>query len=313
MQRLFKVIFVNIFSIIILLCTVEVIFTVSNYNSEKIDKELNYKKSNIKKKYTFSEYIMEQKIKFEPEADYILDYEFRKPALPKETNKKGILLLGCSFTYGQFLDNKDAFHSILSKQTNRSVYNLGISGGSPRETLFLLRNRKDLKNIIPNKDIKYVIYTYIPDQERRLYTDIREIVPSFRLKNKGKALEYYTHNKFIHASNIYRNFSNLYYEYLVGEEESFALFSLYLSEISKEVKNIYGKDIEFIVFIYPDYDPDNKYKWQKINKNEITILNITKKLDIENNSNAYKIKDDDHPNAKAWQVIVPALVKELDL
>lgn len=63
----------------------------------------------------------------------------RKPAYTK-SNKKPILITGCSFAYGLFLDESDCFHSILSKATGRTTYNIAIPSGSPRELLFLLKN-----------------------------------------------------------------------------------------------------------------------------------------------------------------------------
>lgn len=320
MKHLFKVIFVNIIFIIFLLFTAELIAMVFNYNLEKIDKETHYKLDkevnngyNRNKKYSFKEYIINQKLKFQPVKNYIFDYGFRKPALVNKSDKGGILLLGCSFTYGQFLEDKETFHRILSKQTNRSVYNLGIAGGSPREILYMLRNSDDLEKLIQNKNIEYVIYTYINDQERRLYTSIRDIVPSFKEVHNKKGLEYSPAQQLLSTSYLYRNCTNLYYKYFVNEKESFDLFCLYMKEINKEIKKLFGQDTKFIIFIYPDYNPKNIKEWEKLNEDNMLILNITPKLDFTEKIYPYKIPNDDHPNAKAWQVIVPMLVKELNL
>ncbi len=320
MKTLFKVIFVNIIFIIFVFFTAEFLSIILNYNMEKIDKETHYKldkevnsECNRNKKYSFIEHFIDQKIKFQPTKEYIFDYGFRKPALVNKSSKKGVLLLGCSFAYGQFLDDKEAFHSILSKQTNRSVYNLGIAGGSPRETLYMLRNSDDLEKLIQNKNIEYVIYTYIPDQERRLYTNIRDIVPSFKKTQDNNSLEYFPVKKLINTSYLYRNWTNFYYKYFISKEESFDLFCLYMKEINKEIKKLFGQNTKFIILIYPDYEPRNMNEWKKLNQDNIRVLNITQKLDIIENKNQYAIENDDHPNAKAWQVIVPVLAKELNL
>lgn len=90
--------------------------------------------------------------------------EIRNPAYTK-SNKKPVLITGCSFAYGLFLDEKDCFHSILSKATGRTVYNIAVPSGSPRELLFLLKNyeKDDKAAIIPpvKQKIRYSLFLQI--------------------------------------------------------------------------------------------------------------------------------------------------------
>ena len=81
-----------------------------------------------------------------------------------EKSAKSILLLGCSFTYGAGLEPEQTFSYYLSKQTGRTVYNLGISGGSIQQALYLT-GKEDFGKKYPNVDL--VIYTFISDHLNR--------------------------------------------------------------------------------------------------------------------------------------------------
>lgn len=44
-------------------------------------------------------------------------------------NKKPVVIFGCSFAYGEYLNDNQTFGYKLSKQTGRTVYNFAYSGG----------------------------------------------------------------------------------------------------------------------------------------------------------------------------------------
>ena len=97
------------------------------------------------------------------------------------------MLLGCSFTYGDGLEDTEAFHSVLSKDSKRTIYNLGISAGSPTEALYFLREKEIRDDIIKIEEpIEYVIYTYIPGHEERVFNDNH--VPKYKSINNDTKL-----------------------------------------------------------------------------------------------------------------------------
>ena len=54
--------------------------------------------------------------------------EFRTPSI-KHSDKPAVMFLGCSFTYGDDLDDKSAVAAQFSDLTGRTAYNLGLCGG----------------------------------------------------------------------------------------------------------------------------------------------------------------------------------------
>ena len=93
--------------------------------------------------------------------EHLLDSEtYRKPIFAKNPNEDTIVLFGCSFTYGSGLKEEQAFHSKLNKYWDKTVYNYGYPGGSPKEILYILRNWEKLKNHPNKNEIEYFIYTF---------------------------------------------------------------------------------------------------------------------------------------------------------
>ena len=89
----------------------------------------------------------------------------RKPVI-KNTNKPSILMFGCSFLYGSFLQNEQTFAYKLSEATGRSVYNKGVEAGGLAQMLYFLRDENFYKQI--KQPPEYVIYLYISNHQKRL-------------------------------------------------------------------------------------------------------------------------------------------------
>ena len=166
-----KIILVNIFIIILLLVIAE--FSAFAIRANSLIKEgvfnSDTKTEFLKKlnEYYFRAY-REYKSPPYTEANF-------RPIYNKKSTKGDIVLFGCSYTYGFGLNDNETFSYILSNFTNRMVYNLGISSSSPREILYLLRDRNFLSKFIKNNDnIEYVIYTFTTDHLRRLYYNLNE-------------------------------------------------------------------------------------------------------------------------------------------
>ena len=244
---------------------------------------------------------------------YFDDDEFRPPALyylnniPLNKNKKDIVLLGCSFTYGDLLENENAFHSQLSKYIHRNVYNLGLSASSPREILYIFNNPEILDKLIDKSDnIEYFIYTYIIDHKRRLYSNLRPLSPFYISDKDYKRLIYLELPSWLNHLYTIRYINTILFDNNYYKNNSL-LFNLYMREINQKIKSDFKK-AKFVIFVYED---DNTLDWEKLKKEGIIVIQRSDlNLDLEDSK--YKVSDG-HPSAKAWQVIVPALAKELNL
>ncbi len=289
----------NIFLFIIFLLIIEFIAYILHSKDDINEIKLLYNKSTLQAAFiTFNNF-------YNPLAYNKLYYktsELRKPIIRNIPNNKEIALYGCSFTHGFTLPENETFHSHLSNYTNYNIYNYGLSGGSPREILYMLSNIKE-----PKTNTKYVIYTFIPHQIYRLMVNFRPKVP-FYIKHNGK-LKYLNYNPLFSSSLLF------YWQRYRCENKTIIdlnkLFLLYLKEMNKLIKEKYP-NAEFITLVY--YDNENSQNvWTEAKKMGIKVIKVSDIVDVNIDEDEYKIPNDFHPNAKAWEVIVPALAKELNL
>ncbi len=247
-----------------------------------------------------------------PPEYFSINNDFRYPAIyPESEGKKDIVIAGCSFTYGDKLNTNEIFSSILSNFTHRNVYNIGLSGGSPRDILYILNNTEILNKLIINKtNIEYFIYTYIYDHKRRLYSNTRPTVPFFIPIKNYKKLQYIYLPLLINHSYIINYINYFLYNkgFFVNKNK---LFKLYMQEIKNKIKSV-CKSSEFIILVY-DYEVSDIQMFTELEKAGFKVIYLDKILNFNINDDQYQVPDKFHPNAKAWQVIVPALAKELNL
>lgn len=242
--------------------------------------------------------------------------EFRYRYIPtisnnnqKYSSKSPIILMGGSFTYGYGLNDKETFDAQLKRITQRDIYNFGINGGGPKEILITLQNSELMNKITQTPE--YIIYTYIPDHKRRMYVPLAFLNANYKPINNYSNLKYYIPNKFIYKSFMYETTMNSLYKYnIIPKERSEMFFNLYMEEINNEIKRRFGDKTKFIILIYYGEESHN---WNTIKDMGIKVIDINTLWNIDTQQPEYKGFDQEHPNAKAWDVIVPALVKELDL
>ena len=312
MKKFCKYLFVNLILIISIFLLLETFFFIKQF---LIEYNISYKDkiTTIEEKYDIlKNFFLNSYIGLNYDYKYFNKNEIRNIAKPLKDDKKGILLLGCSFTYGDGLKEEEVFSTVLSKGTNRTVYNLGINAGSPVEALYFLKNsniRKEIVNI--EKDIEYVFYTYIPGQEGRILTKNR--CPKFKpIKNNTQLV--ISNIDLLNRSYLFDYFFDNSIVKKLLEKKLKKITNLYFREIRKETyKNF--PDSKFIILIYDYEGIDNKSNNQELgfyeNTDKVIILNDI--VDIDLTSNEYKINDNFHPNGKAWKYIIPALIKETNL
>ena len=236
-------------------------------------------------------------------GNYIDKNEFREKAIYNKSQKGSIILLGCSFFHNCFLDESKMFHKYLSEFSKRNVYNLALGGGSPKEALYILRSYEqdiELNTLIDNDThIKHVIYNYM-----YWHLDFcrRNTCPYFKTKDNNHLI---LNKNQIYNSEIYKAIKNTI------KYKSFNEFILYMKEINKEIKKNWGYNTQFTVLVIQENGVED---WQKLKQEGINVIKLNDIIGFNINTKEYAISNtNDHPNEKAWKVIVPALVKELDL
>ncbi len=312
-HKIIKIIFINIFLLVFFFCFIEFLCLVKTYNYNvhyKNEESRLFKGQTLSRKEKLNSIIFLLK-RYKKNTVYYKK-EFRKP-IGLEYKNEPVILLGCSYNFGYYLKEKETFHYILAHYTKHPVYNLAIVGGSLRDSLYILRNN-DLRTKLTNNTpfAKYFIYTYIPSHQKRLFSNFRIISPNFKPTNNYSELKYF--DDFFNNRTYIGYWYNFFaVDHIINKEEKFKLMKLYFKEINKEIKKYFkdgDKPSKLVIFVYSD---NSNFPFEELEKDGIIIIRANKLLNINITNKEYMLPDGNHPNAKAWEVIVPVLAKELNL
>lgn len=326
MKKNFKVVIINIIIVALLIFSFEIYMFTKEYVRVSDERRIqnmmlnqSFEQLSLPKYINafYREYQTISKTKIEIDNNFFRQIPAYPLGSPCKSKQSPVVLLGCSYTYGDGLADKDTFSALLAEYSNREIYNLGLGGRSPRTMLYLLRDNFNytkeeiLKN---NTNVQYVIYTYIPDHKRRLYVNlVSNDIPFYKKDNNHLVL---TQVSLFKRTYVYKSLMELIYAYKIKyyPEDVFNLFHLYIKEINQEIKKQFHFGNEKTKFVILVYEEDEKDAWEDIKDDNIIIIKVKDLTNIDVLSPEYKVAPNDcHPNEKAWQVIVPALMKELNM
>ncbi len=242
-----------------------------------------------------------------------------RPVENKNIDAAPVIIFGCSFAYGDNLNDNQTFSHKLAKYIKRPIYNMAYGGWSVANMLYQIENDNLIKSIRPPK---YVIFVYCPYQQHRIYLHIFD---------PGETRLCVHYNKLLN-SNI-----------LKQQKVPTFLFSLYtIKTIDNFIAHLKGYNHHFeksrnhltILFYKQSIDLMKKY-WNN-NYTQYFILNysnttqpfletlqketdweIINLYDLDNCNNIFnnvkfQISEQDiHPNEKAWDIIAPAFANQI--
>ena len=225
--------------------------------------------------------------------------------------KRPIIFTGCSFTWGDGLEENETISFKFSKYTNRTVYNRAGCGWGLSQLLYQTRLEKFYEKII---EPEAVIYVYIQDHKNRINKfkiepNIKCIQPKYINKNnKLTLIKPHFYNLFYSVQN-FEYFSNYMFNKVTDED-----IILYFNEAKKEITKRW-KNTRFIILIYPikNSQEQDKILTEKLKNSNFEVINISDIVNVDLTKQEYKWLDGWHPAAKTWEIIVPPLVKELHL
>ena len=236
------------------------------------------------------------------------DEYYRNPIIVNN-DKKPIVIFGCSFAFGSGYGS-DIVGEIISKLTDRSVYNRAFGGMGPQMMLYQLRSGK-IKEI--TNDVSYIIYIFAADPEVRTlkfrnWPFLGYMGIKYKLMKDG-SLKLKTPNLYMTYSNIYRMIEDSFPMFLsrkyIGD-----LYYQIVKESYMEVK----KQFPNCKFIILNYRQDEMAHQKDIEALGIKIINKSDLTEENLNSLKYQLsKDDSHPNKSAWNLILPVFVKKANI
>lgn len=246
----------------------------------------------------------------------------RKPDGLNYTDSMPLVIFGCSYAFGQYLNPNQTFSYKLSELLKRPVYNRSTPGAS---FSFMYRQAltDDFYKTIPECDT--VIYIMMPDHARRIYLNYFDvtnlcIIPQFKQKKDKLILKNYN-NKFLNFINslyiakiLNHNYAEKMYEDPKYADKTTDFILLHFKLTKEELEKKWNKKVNFYVILYEDYDISNKDKLrEKLETNGFHVIS-TKELTNENLSNEkYMMQDNHHPTEAAWDLLTPKIIEKLEL
>lgn len=321
--KFFKILGINLIIFLILLSISEfAIYQAHKHEIQAVTK-MRSKMNKINGVYSSPIANYDIKIKkFSYERDKQL---FRKPE-GLNYKKRPIIIFGCSLAYGDGLHSNETISYKLSQLTKRPVYNRAYQGWGMQHVLYQLR-RADFYKEVP--DAEYIIYVMFDEHLQRLFKYQYPIPYNYIL------LRYKLENN--HFKEIHPLLKPLWGLYTVNEiqryienniivsEENLYKNQDYLFRMMKEIKSLSDKhypNSKFVILYYrmPSYKMgsenfiDKNGLAQRLKNQGFIIIDsndITPK-DILTNKK-YKTIDGWHPSASAWDMLLPKVIKKLNL
>jgi hypothetical protein len=297
--KFFFIILINLILFIIFIFTVNFyIFRISG--GESIKQYIKFLTRDISNKNSY---------------DNLIPYKFFRPIENKDSLKRPIIIFGCSFAYGDGLYHYQTLSYKLGQYTKRPIYNRAKSGWGVQHMYYQLSN-DDFYKSVPKPE--YIIYVYMDGHKGRITTpvslDFDNCYYAFYKKYKGQYIKKkrtFFSDKIIiqhYVSNyIINNYLSLGYKYNIQKEKDIID---YVIASKKAAENHWGNDIKFIIFSFAEIKEETK---KYIRDNNILLFSKDDyKIDLENIE--YQISSNDpHPNEKAWNEIVPLIVKQYNM
>jgi hypothetical protein len=225
-----------------------------------------------------------------------------------------ILIFGCSYAYGDQLDDKQTFSAQLGKITSKPIYNRAISGRSVQHMLYQLQQEEFYK-IIPKPEI--IVYVYMRDHIRRLYKPCVYFGGGNRLypdpdifyKINNNKLELKKNKSLTTASPLFSLLS--FYAYYTPSMSGFFYknqeqFLLMHFKMAKEAAESHWGNVPFVILVINDDSIFRNIRNNLIQSN-FTIIDASSQF----NQSEFQMTDS-HPTARAWEIFTPEIAKYLN-
>lgn len=263
-------------------------------------------------------YQMPRQFNYEAAKKTIFHHSF----ISKNSKKRPIITIGCSFAYGALLEDKQTFAYKLHELTGRTTYNKGVCATGP-QMVYRQLSDENFMNEVP--DAEYVIYIFIQDH---LFRQIRDLVMPY---GPDIELGYAVKNGELIPKP--RPFWFMYGSFLVKTYLEYANEKAYRSEMSNDIplflkimeKSVYQMhknypNSKFVFLEYPESSVCddsslvlNKQAIQNLKNLGIIYINASELVGHDFCDSKYWAKDKYHPSELAWNEITPKLVERLRL
>ena len=301
-----------------------IIFLIADWLCFKIAKNYlvfkNLVKADNKLRYKTYDKINENDIGTTNTYKYFLEKKYYRNPVIKKSNKPSIILFGDSYTY---YNQTNGLQVLLSKYTNRTVFNFSYFGWNVQHMYYLIKNPLlyNIINMYTDKNPEYAIYTYIWFHKDRLNpvtaNYIMDIEPYLTYENINGSLQQKQY------SSIYKLFFRFYitrailYKYTTitsDRKKEYEQLTKTIIESANELKKHYP-NIKFIIFEYSQKNyviPEEIKMFEELQKNGIHYISSNNITNENLSDEKYTIEDGYHPNANAWKILSKKLAETIE-
>ena len=316
--KFIKIVFTNILIFVFLLFLLDACIYCYHYKSFYERNSTNW----IPEKFGYYQYSL---------PDFIINKEFfngkdniyhgRLPDGLEYKNKPSIILFGCSFAHGQFLNKNQTFSHKLSKLLKRPVYNRAIPGASLQQ-MYMQSKSDFLYETVKNPDT--VIYVMMNDHYRRTLINYFDILsryrnPHFNVKNNSLIEDNYKNYlvEIIKSTYIFKLLNHIYVENYINNNKNADNLTditvLYFTETKKELEKKFNKNLNFYVVLYNVWEiPHKDLLKKKLENNGFKVLSTDEITNEDLHSDKYLFQDNYHPKETAWDLLTPLIIDKFN-
>ncbi len=195
---------------------------------------------------------------------YTFDQYGRRETVGSSVNpSQHILLVGCSFTFGEGLEDKDTLSSQLQKiDSSTSYYNFGKMGGSVVDVIISQDELNSWDGIVPKTG--FVLFNFSSRDHMPRFLGTIKTVGSWNAwgaylekdQNKFKFAGIYLDNKFLRTSLSRALAKSKFLEFLGFDwppinAEAYESYVQAIQQVQKTYQSIYGLQNRLIVYFRP--------------------------------------------------------------
>lgn len=321
-----KILLFNIFIIILIIIAFET-YSYHSYTQKHMEIIVNNAQNTINPKEDIKKNL--------PRYVFPVEYNFKKHRNKDKIEFKGtsdkrpIIVIGCSYAYGILLPEEKTLAGQLNKVTGRTTYNLGQPATGP-QIVYEQLNDPDIKQDVP--DAEYIIYVFIQNHIMRQFMNFvllngSEISPKYELdKDNNLKKQKMLTPKILYTFFTLRNYldKKMVIKDRIEFQNGLPLFRKTLEESIKISQKNYP-NCKFVLLEFPQgamCEPTYVEKSQELKDENIKALEDIGVIYINAEQLAghkfrdvkkYRLADKDHPNDKVWEEIAPALKAKLNL
>lgn len=243
----------------------------------------------------------------------------RTPDGLEYSDKTPIVIFGCSYAQGQFLNYNQTFSYKLAHLLKRPVYNRAYPGRGI-QFMYWQSISSDFYNSVPPSDT--VIYVLMSDHYRRLLIDFIDVLDlhltgHFNKKGNDFVLDGSNYLKNILISSYsYKVLHAKYIDWYINnpkhEQELTDLVLEYFIKTRENLEKNWHKKIKFTIVFYNDKNILYKETlFAKLKAAGFNVIETDKITSADLNSQEYLSSATLHPTEKAWDELTPLIAKDL--